>query len=202
MSAYQYVVFPPGRQPVDSDIRELQRYASALAGRYAFGVCRNETRLAIAFERQTFDHVMRIEPGFETLIQKWQSHGCELIDHLAFVKNAAALRPTPSYSFVPHDGRATKAELREHERLAAKQLAAREAVGRSLLSVEQTLERFAAVERLAAAAPYALMALAAALTIGVGLHVRDRLLNADRAPRRAVIEQSMDEPSRSAGPIE
>src|SRR5688572_19651616 len=94
MSAYQYIVFPRGKQPAAAEVAQLQTFATALGGRFAWGTCRDEPRLAVAFEAPTFDHVLASDPGFEQLIHKWESHGCERLDHLGFVKDAAALKPT------------------------------------------------------------------------------------------------------------
>ena len=48
MSSYKYVVFPRGRQPSAAELAQLQSVAAALGGRYAWGTCRDEPRLAVA----------------------------------------------------------------------------------------------------------------------------------------------------------
>lgn len=194
MSAYRYVVFPRGKQPTDVEVREFQKFAGALANQFAFGTCRDDGRLVVAVDRQAFDHVLNIDAGFEAVIRRWEARGCELADHLAFVKNAAALRPTPANLWQAHDGRGTIQALRNEEQRASKELAAREAIGRSLLGVERTLERFAAVQRIAAAMPYALIGLGAAVTIAAGLYVRDRMENSDRERRQETIERVVENP--------
>ena len=194
MSAYRYVVFPRGKQPTDIEVREFQKFAGALANQFAFGTCRDDGRLVVAVDRQAFDHVLNIDAGFEAVIRRWEARGCELADHLAFVKNAAALRPTPANLWQAHDGRGTIQALRNEEQRASKELAAREAIGRSLLGVERTLERFAAVQRIAAAMPYALIGLGAAVTIAAGLYVRDRMENSDRERRQETIERVVENP--------
>src|SRR6187455_1722129 len=97
MSAYRYVVFPRGRQPSVAEVHELKSFASLLAGRFAWGSCRDDGRLALACEREAFDHGRTIDPGFDALIHRWEARGCEVLEHLGFVKDASALRPaTPS----------------------------------------------------------------------------------------------------------
>jgi hypothetical protein len=105
------------------------------------------------------------------------------------VKDPAALRPVQTAPLPSRDGREDVNLLKHDERIAAKNLAAKESVARSLLAVEQTLERYALVQRSAAALPYVLMAAAALGTLTVGLYARDRLLNSDRQPRQETIER-------------
>ena len=199
MSAYQYVVFPRGRQPTTAEVAELQKFAGALANHFAWGTCRHEPRLAIAFEQRGFDHVRQIDSGFELLIAKWQAHGCELLSHLQFVKDPSALHPVRDSALANHDFRGTVSAMRNDERIASKELAAKEAIGRSLLCVEQTLQRYAIIERFGAALPYLLMGLTALVLLATGLYARHRLLNADREPRQETIERMLDEPLRKAG---
>ena len=196
MSAYQYVVFPRGRQPSTAEVAELQKFAGALANHFAWGTCRHEPRLAIAFEQRGFDHVRQIDAGFELLIAKWQAHGCELLNHLAFVKDPSALRPVREGALPNHDLRGTVSAMRNDERIAAKELAAKEAIGRSLLSVERTLERYSVIERVGAAFPYVLIGLTAIVLLATALYARSRLLNADREPRQETIERVLDDPLR------
>jgi hypothetical protein len=198
MSAYQYVVFPRGRQPTTAEVAELQRFAGALANHFAWGTCRHEPRLAIAFEHRGFDHVRQIDPGFELLIAKWQAHGCELLNHLEFVKDPSALRPVRESALPNHDLRGTVSAMRNDERIAAKELAAKEAVGCSLLSVERTLQRYAIFERFGAALPYLLMGFTALVLLATGLYARQRLLNADREPRQETIDRVLDDPLRES----
>jgi hypothetical protein len=193
MSAYQYVVFPRGRQPTAAEVAELQKFAGALANHFAWGTCRHEPRLAIAFEQRGFDHVRQIDPGFELLIAKWQAHGCELLNHLQFVKDPSALHPVRESTQPKHDLRGTVSAMRNDERIGAKELAAKEAIGRSLLSVERTLERYAIIERFGAALPYLLMGLTALVLLATGLYARNRLLNSDRERRQETIERVLDD---------
>ena len=87
---------------------------------------------------------------------------------------------------------------RAESQLAGKELAAKEAVGRSLLAVQQSIEHYAVIQRVAAAIPYGLIALAAIMTIGVGFYVRERLLNSGRERRQETIERMLQDPPRSA----
>lgn len=192
MSSYHYVVFPRGKQPTADEVREFQKFAGALANQFAWGTCRDDGRLALAVDRGSCDHVQQIDPGFAALIRRWESHGCELLPHLAFVKDNAALKPTPSFAWLAHDGRGTVQSRRAESALAAKEHAAKEAIGRSMLAVQQTIDQYALVQRLAAAVPYALVAIAAITTIGMGLYIRERLLNPNRETRQAAITRELE----------
>lgn len=194
MSSYCYVVFPPGKQPTVDEVREFQQFAGALAGQFAWGAARNDGRLTLAIDAASYQHVRRIDAGFTKLIDRWQRHGCESVDHLPFVKNSAALKPAPSHAWHAHDGRESVQTRRQADQLVGKELAAKEAVARSLLAVERTLANYALLQRIAAAVPYLLIALAAVLTVGTGFYVRERLLNSGRETRQEVIERAIDEP--------
>jgi hypothetical protein len=193
MSSYRYVVFPRGKQPTADEVREFQQFAGALANQFAWGTSRDDGRLALAIDRAACDHVQQIDSGFAKVIRRWESHGCELLPHLAFVKDSAALKPAPSFAWLANDGRGTVQSRRAETFLTAKELAAKEAIGRSLLAVERTVQRYALLERIAAATPYALMAIAAATTIGVGIYVRERLLDSGRERRQQTIERMLDD---------
>jgi hypothetical protein len=195
MSAYLYVVFPRGKQPAAAEVRDLATFAAALAGRFAWGTCRHDGRLALAFERDTYDYVARIDPGLQPLVTCWQSRGCELLEHLAFVKDSTALRPIQTVTLPARDGREDVNLLKQDERFAAKEVAAKESVARSRLAVVQTLERYALLQRTAAALPYVLMAAAALGTLSIGLYARDRLLKSDRESRQETIERLASEPN-------
>jgi hypothetical protein len=77
--------------------------------------------------------------------------------------------------------------------LTVKELAAKEAIGRSRLQLQQTLGRFAAVERFAAAVPYVLMGLGALGTLLAGAYVGTQLMNSGRERRQQTIERAADE---------
>ena len=188
MSSYYYVVFPLGKQPTVDEVREFNKFAGALAGQFAWGSARNDGRLTLAI-----DHVQKIDAGFAKLIQRWRQKGSEAVDHLPFVKNAAALKPAPSHAWHVHDGRESIHTRRQTDELAAKELAAKEAVARSLLAVQQSLDRSAVLQRTATALPYALMSLAAILTITTGWYIRDQLLNSGRERRQETIERMLGE---------
>ena len=194
MSSYHYVVFPRGKQPTADEVREFQKFAGALANQFAWGTCRDDGRLALAVDRQSCDHVQQIDPGFAAVIRRWESHGCELLPHLAFVKDAAALKPTPSFAWLLQDGRGTVQSRRAESQLTAKEQAAKEAIGRSMLAVQRTIDQYALVQRIAAALPYALVAIAALTTIGMGLYIRERLLNSGRETRQATIQRELEAP--------
>jgi hypothetical protein len=194
MSEYRYVVFPKGKQPTTAEVGDLQSFAGALANHFAWGTCRHKPRLAVAFDGRSFDHLVKIDAGFERLIGKWQARGCDVADHLAFVKDPTALRPISAAGHA-NDGRASVATLRVAEQLTAKELVAKEAIGRSLLAVEQTIQRYALVERIGTALPYAFMALAAAAVITAGFYIHHRLTNSPTETRQATIERLVKEPT-------
>ncbi len=77
--------------------------------------------------------------------------------------------------------------------LAAKELAAKEALARSQLAVERSLEGYKWLERFAALAPYLLMGLAALATIGLGAYATNRLRQSDRERRKETIERITDD---------
>ena len=72
-------------------------------------------------------------------------------------------------------------------------MVAHEAVARSLLGVDRTLQRYAAVERFAALFPYLLMAAAIAATATIGLYIRGKLASSGREPRQQAIERALDD---------
>jgi hypothetical protein len=205
MSAYKYVVFPRGQQPSAAELAQLQSVAAALAGRYAWGTCRDEPRLAVAFEAATFDHVRGIDPAFERLIARWQSHGCELAEHLKFIKDPAALTPKSdpggrgsrrAEQYTPEPEAPARASLPSDLQPTAYGLQPlHSSLAHSLLAVDRTLQRYNSLARLAAAMPYLLMAVAALLTIALGLYARDRLMNSGREPRQQTIERLATEPA-------
>lgn len=193
MSTYRYVVFPHGRQPTVEEVRQLKEFAGALANQFAWGTCRRDGRLAIAFDQQSFDHVLGIDPGFESLIRRWEVRGCELADHLAFIKDSSALRPVSAGPAYAHAERESVATPHTQDNLADKHSAAQEAVARSLLGVERTLQQYAVLERFAAAAPYFMMVIAIIGLIAVGLYLRQRLQSPERENRQQTIERVLDE---------
>jgi hypothetical protein len=141
VSQYRYIVFPRGRQPTKEEITELNRHRHVLAGRIAYGTRRDDGSLAIAFEATVYDFALATERGFEALLRAWQAHGCEVQEHLAFVKDAGALRPTSTN--MPRLDRPVEQDRAAHQTpMTVKELAAKEAVGRSRLALEKTLGRF------------------------------------------------------------
>lgn len=208
MTSYRYVVFPRGRQPSVAEVQRLEQFAGALANQLAWGVCRDEPRLALAVDARAFDHVKSSDAGFEALIETWRSHGAELADHLQFVKDKAALKPVRATSAMPlaRQPRADANNASRHEaasvtfrsedaRLAAKRTVAHEAIARSWLGVSQTLERYEALQRFAAVFPYVMILAAIAATAGVGLYIRGKLTAGGYEPRQQTIERAIAEPA-------
>lgn len=186
MGAYRYLLFPKHQQPTADEATELQSYASLLKGRWAIGHERKTEALAILFDQEIFEQAMANE-GFEMLIRKWQVHGCELTEKLKFVKDSAALKPTH-----PHVG---ERHLSQERILRGKKYLAEEAIAKSLLSVQQTLERMTWLERVGRAMPYVLMALATIILLATGWYVHHRLSNVDRERRTETIERMSDNPT-------
>jgi hypothetical protein len=77
--------------------------------------------------------------------------------------------------------------------MTVKELAAKEAVGRSRLALQRTLGRFEAVGRFAAAVPYLLMGLAALGILAAGAYIGTKLTNSGRERRQETIERAVDE---------
>jgi len=189
LSTYRYLVFPRGRQPSADEAGELQNYASVLKNRLAVGRSRQDGTLVIAFDQDVFDQALNTHAGFETLIRNWERRGCEIVDKLGFVKDAAALRPTPSHHWAPTEDTLVDRGTPFHKRLAAKELAAQEAIARSWLNVQQTLERHLLLQRIGKAVPYALIACGTLVVIITGFYVSNRMKNADRERRSETIER-------------
>lgn len=206
MTAYRYMVFPRGKQPTVDEARQLQQFAGALANQFAWGAVRHDGRLAIAFDARAFEHVKASDAGFEALLARWTARGCETVDHLGFVKDAAALRPmaTAPQGTLPQRAPRTAADesdqstveppsVSAHKRDAAKKLLTQESMAQSLLGVQRTLDRYNAWQRFATAAPYLMMAIAAAMTLAFGFYIRDCLVNSGRERRQETIERMLDE---------
>jgi hypothetical protein len=180
MGAYRYLLFPKHQQPTAEEAAELQSYAPLLKGRWAVGHERKSEALALLFDDEVFQQAMADE-GFEMLIRRWQTHGCELVDKLKFVKDASALKPTHAHVHERH--------LSQDKIMLAKKYLADEAIAKSLLSVQRTLERMTWLERVGKAVPYALMVLGMIGVIAVGAYIFDRVQNADRERRTETIER-------------
>jgi len=181
MSAYRYLVFPRHQQPTAEEVAEFERYAPLLKRRFAIGRERKTEALVFAFEIEIFDQAMAADEGFEMLIRKWQVHGCELVDKLKFVKDPAALRPTNTH--------VQQRRMSQEKIVVAKQYLAQEAIARSLLGVQHTLERQAWLQRVGKAVPYALIALGTMGVIASGFYVSNRIQNSNRERRQETIER-------------
>jgi hypothetical protein len=180
MSAYRYLVFPKHQQPTTDETDELQSYTSLLKHRFAVGRERKSESLTIAFEQEIFDQAISSNEGFELLIRKWQVHGCELVDKLKFVKDHDALRP------VQARGRRVSQDTLV---VAKKQLVAQEAIARSLLSVQRTLEHYTWLQRVGRAVPYALIAFGALAVIVAGFYISGRIREGNRERRQDTVER-------------
>jgi len=197
MSDYRYLVFPRGKQPTVGEAAEFQNLSGVLAGKFAIGTCRKTGGLVFALDAATFYHAVTTHRGFANLVQKWEVRGCTVVDRLSFVKDAEALRPVQPNLWSPDIGSAD-GSTSFGKRLVAKELAAKEAVARSMLGVQQTLDRYDGLQRCAAAVPYLLIAVGVAGTIAVGFYVSGRLLDEGMEQRREttirVIDSPLDQP--------
>lgn len=186
MGAYRYLLFPKHQQPTAEEAAELHSYIPLLKGRWAVGYERKTEALAILFDQEIFEQAMANE-GFEMLIRKWQVHGCELTEKLKFVKDSAALKPTHAQAHERH---------LSHERiLFAKKYLADEAIAKSLLNVQHTLDRMTWLERVGRAVPYAMMVLGMISVICIGAYVFNRIESAERERRSETIERLATDPS-------
>ena len=192
MSAYRYLVFPKHQQPTADEAAEFESYALLLKRRFAIGRERKSEALTFAFEIEVFDQAMAADEGFEMLIRKWQVHGCELVDKLKFVKDPAALRPTHAHVQQRH--------MSQEKIVFAKKYLAQEAIARSLLGVQHTLERQEWLQRVGKAVPYALIAFGTIGLIAAGFYVSTRIQNSNRESRKDTIERvSTDAMSETEG---
>jgi hypothetical protein len=191
VSHYRYIAFPRGRQPTKEEVQELKRHDHVLVGRVAYGTKREDGSLAIAFDATVYDYALATERGFEALIRAWQSHGCEVLEHLAFVKDASALRPLSTN--LPRLERSVAGGASHDKLMTAKELAAKEAIGRSRLQLQKTLGHFESLGRFASAVPYMLMALAAIGTLVTGAYIGTKLTNSGRERRQETIEWAAEE---------
>jgi hypothetical protein len=186
MGAYRYLLFPKHQQPTADEVAELHSYLPLLKGRWAIGHERKTDALAILFDQEIFEQAMADE-GFEMLIRKWQVHGCGLTEKLKFVKDSAALKPTHSH--------VAERYLSPERILRGKKYLAEEAVAKSLLSVQRTLERMSWLERVGKAVPYAIIACGTIGLLATGWYVHHRLSNTDRERRTETIERMADNPA-------
>ena len=180
MGAYRYIVFPKHQQPSVGEAVEFESYSPLLKGRWSIGRARKTAALAMLFDAEVFEQAMTNE-GFELLIRRWQTRGCELVDKLKFVKDSSAFKPTPT--------QIRERQLSPDKILAAKKYLADEAVARSLLGVKRTLERITWLERVGKAVPYAIIALGTLGLLVTGFYIHSRLENTARERRADAIER-------------
>ncbi len=196
MAAYRYIVFPKGRQPTVEEVAELRSHATALSNRIAYGASSRDGALAMAFEADAFDRLLALDASFEVLIRRWELFGCEVVDHLAFVKDSTALRPARTAPRRASDALPPDTHARNDRMLAAKELAAKEAAARSRLDTAQSLQRYAALTRFGATMPYLLIGGAALATIFAGFYATNQLQNSGRERRKETIERVTDDAMR------
>lgn len=192
MSDYRYLVFAVGKQPNTDEADQLKQLSKSVSGRLAIGVHAKTGGLVLAWTADDFQQLTG-DRRFTELVGKLEVRGAELATRCPFKKDASALRPIPvSNRARSHHG--VYAPGRDETPLTAKELAAKEALGRSLLSVQKTLERHAAIERFAAAVPYLLIAVGTLATLWAGWTISDRLSRTSLERRRDATIQAMEAP--------
>jgi len=195
MSEYRYLLFPRGNQPTTGEVGELQNYSGKLLGRFAFGKDRKTESLAIAFEADSFAQALETHKGFKALIHKWELRGATVCEHLGFVKDSQALRPAPTNQWSPNPQHSTlypqitSTVTAQEKLIAAKELAAQEALGRSLLGVQHTKEQHKLLTRFAGWVLYFFIAAGSLMTIVAGIYTYQRLLDAPGERRKETIER-------------
>jgi len=194
MSDYRYVVFPRGKQPTQKEVAELRNLADVLAGKFAIGVSRDSGGVAIAFDAAAYDYGMLTHRSFAGLILKWEIRGGQVVDRLAFVKDAAALRPMQAQVCGSTTSDSTVRDTNRGQSVQSKKIAAEEAVARSKLGVQQTLRRQAALGRFAAFLPYLMIGLGGIAIISLGFYIRSSLLENSAEKRRETILRVADDP--------
>lgn len=188
MNDYRYVVFPAGIQPTQEEAALLHEMSDAMAVKWTVGVNRDTQWLSLAFEATAFDAASRRSRRFFRLIETWRNRGAEVVDRLSFVKDHAALQPVRPLAQII-DGRRAGEPSSFAAQIAAKEAAAREAVARSLLGVQRTLDRHESLRRFAARVPYLLIGLGATVTIAAGFYIASRLTDATTETRRQTTER-------------
>ncbi len=199
MSAYRYLLFPHGHQPTMGEVGELESFADALPDRFAYGKDRKSGNLAIAFPAEAFEQALENHIGFKALIHTWQRHGATVVEHLGFVKDTKALHPVSTNPYAPTSQHLDlpsqhHAHVTTHDKLvAAKELAAREALGRARLGLQQTVQRHQVLHFFAGWVPYLLIAGGTLLTILAGTYTYQRLSDSGVESRKETIERIADD---------
>ena len=199
MSDYRYLVFPVGRQPNTDEAEQLKQLSKSHSTRLAVGVHAKTGGLVLVWLADDFRQAMATDRRFAELIGKLEVRGADLVEHCPFRKDASALRPIPvvKQATAGHRSSGAYAAGSEDVPLTAKELAAKEALGRSLLVVQKTLERHAAIELFAEWVPYLLVAAGTLVTLWAGWTISDRLAQSQVERRRDTTIQVMDEPDRA-----
>ncbi len=182
-SVYRYVVFAPQKQPTVREVDDLRSCCTASKFRYAVGVNADSGGLTFAFDTRDFEAARSTNGEFTRLLDRWAVRGAEIREQLLFVKRPDALRP------IPGDFLHEPLGLRSEESLRHKQAAAAEAIGEAGLRLQRTLAQHAWVQRVAKVVPYALMGLAAVLTIVAGSFAYQRLMHSPVERRQETIER-------------
>ncbi len=182
-SDYRYVVFAPQKQPTVREVDDLKAYCLDSKLRYAVGVNADDGGLAFVFGSREFEAARSTNRQFARLLDRWAVRGAEVRTQLLFIKRPDALRP------IPGDLLHESVELRTEASLRHKQVAASEAIGEARLRLQRTLAQHAWVQRVAKVVPYALMGMAAVLTIVAGSFAYQRLMHSPVERRQETIER-------------
>lgn len=182
-SIYRYIVFAPKKQPTVREMDELDEYCEASKLRYAAGINAADGGLALAFDAREFEAARSTNGEFARLLDRWAVRGSTVRPKLLFIKRPDALQPIPG-DFV-HE----PVELRGEKLIQRKKNAAHDAIAAASLKLQRTLERHAWLQRMANVMPYALMGLAAVLTIASGYYAYERLSNRPGESREQTIQR-------------
>jgi hypothetical protein len=214
MVAYRYLTFPRGVAPTGDELAQFHDLAQRFGLRLAHGVDRERRGLAIVTEAEPFDHAVGVEPALADLLLKWRVRGAEVREHLKFARDSEAwkqlehegdkrIAPTRPQRLEgessPNVVTSRRSVPTPRQQLAAKQISARESLGRANHDLERTKAAVERLERAARLAPYALWAIGVAGIVATGVYVGSRLLGSDRERRADTVERlAIGEESRDA----
>lgn len=194
MSSYRYVVFPVGAAPSAEEVARLEAYSELLDYHIAYGKRRGDGGLAIACDAEPFDRLRGLDPAFDELLLKWRVRGGEVVEKLAFVKDAALwkkLRPAPEKPpskperdrHYASDGPTDAVENAERLQEAT------EAEGGLRLEVDHASEMGRRYESAGGWLPYLLWGSGAIAMLMAGGYVANRLLDSPIETRAETVER-------------
>lgn len=222
MSVYRYLVFPRGIFPTQEEVEKFRSYYDLLDRHVAYGICREDTGLAIACEALPFDHLLKLDPEFNELLVCWQVRGGKVVERLSFSKNMGAWKSIPAGNSVvanpkslvepPPDNPKSVIASEQKPRftawmfgeslLAKKKSNADEALALALaLALLKTNRRYSLGEkhkRLATHMPYVLWAMTVLGIAFMGYYLASRLQKNPLESRQDTIERVSKDPMRES----